>query len=105
MERLYLRDQAIREGWMDTDQYRERLQQLEFARGELRVELGDDAFDRYLYASDRPNRVRVQSLIDGSPAAAAGLRPGDVILSYGEQRILLFGDLTQMTRSCYSGKA
>lgn len=103
MERLYLRDQAIREGWMDTDRYRERLRELESASGDLRAELGDEAFDRYLYASDRPNRVRVQSLIDGSPAAAAGLRPGDVILSYGEQRILRYGDLTQATTAGDAG--
>lgn len=103
MQRLYLRDQAIREGWMDSDQYRQRLRELESASGDLRAELGDEAFDRYLYASDRPNRIRVQSLIDGSPAAEAGVRAGDVILSYGEQRILLFGDLTRATTAGEAG--
>jgi len=97
MERLYLRDQAIREGWIGSDRYAERLDELESGIGQLREELGDDAFDRYLYASGRPNRVRIQSLIEGSPAEQAGLRAGDVIVSYAGRRILAYGDLTGAT--------
>lgn len=63
------------------------------SRTRLRNELGDDAYDRYLYASGRPNRVRVQRVMQGSAAARAGLAEGDVLLSYDGERLFRFDDL------------
>ncbi len=103
MERLYLRDQAIREGWVDSERYTERVRELESGDETLRGELGDDAFDRFLYASGRSNRVRIQSVIGGSPADQAGLLAGDVVVSYAGQRILRFGDLTDATTAGDAG--
>ncbi len=59
----------------------------------LRSELGDDAYDRYLYASGRPNRVRVRRVMPGSAAAAAGISEGDILLSYDGERLFRFNDL------------
>ncbi len=81
---LFLRDQAKREGWLRRPRYQKQLQQL---RGELRADLGDDDYDAMLYAAGRNNRVVLGGVLDGSPAHAAGLRPGDSILSYGGTRI------------------
>lgn len=68
---------------------------------QLRESLGDDAYDRYLYASGRANRVRLRQVLPGSAAEAAGLVPGDVVLSYGDQRIFGFDDLR---RASYEGE-
>ncbi len=78
MERLYLMDVAMREGWLMTPRFKREQQ---FARLALREELGDESFDLLLYASGQKNRVAVQSLLDRSPATDAGLKAGDVILS------------------------
>ncbi len=63
------------------------------ARDRLRSELGDDAYDRYLYASGRPNRVRVRRVMADSAAAQAGITEGDVLLSYDGERLFRFDDL------------
>lgn len=65
------------------------------SRDQLRYELGDDAYDRYLYASGRPNRVRVRRVMSGSAAAAAGITEGDVLLSYDGERLFQFDDLRE----------
>ncbi len=67
--------------------------QAQDSRDQLRSELGDDAYDRYLYASGRPNRVRVRRVMVGSAAAQAGIAEGDVLLSYDGERLFGFDDL------------
>jgi hypothetical protein len=67
----------------------------------LREDLGDDAYDRYLYASGGSNRVRIREVMRGSAAEAAGLANGDILLSYDNQRIFSFDDLR---RSSYAGE-
>ncbi len=69
-------------------------------REQMRGELGDDGFDRYLYATGSANRVRVRTVMAGSAAADAGLQPGDLILAYGGERVFDFQDLR---RSSYEG--
>jgi len=78
MELLYLRDQARREGWLRKPRF---AHQSELVETELRVALGDDDYDRALYASGRPNRVRVGRVLSASPAEAARIQPGDLIRS------------------------
>ena len=59
----------------------------------LRQDLGDDDFARYLEANGRPSSVPVSSVIDISPAATAGLRPGDSITAYDGQRVFSINDV------------
>jgi S1-C subfamily serine protease len=61
--------------------------------------LGDAAYDRYLYASGQPNRIAVTSVIQTSPAETAGLRPGDILLQYGGERIYSAQQLTSLRSS------
>jgi len=61
--------------------------------GLLRESIGDDAFDRYLYASGRSNRVKLHRVMPGSAAEQAGLYRGDVLLSYGDKRVFRFKQL------------
>lgn len=97
LERLALRDQAIREGWIGSDRFREELASIEADARPLRDEIGETSYDRYLYATGENNRVAVASIIPGSVAESAGFEPGDVIERYGEQRPFSFGELRRMT--------
>ena len=50
MDELYLRDEAVRDGWYRSDRYRKSLRRL---RNETRVELGDEDYDLLLFATGR----------------------------------------------------
>jgi hypothetical protein len=97
LERLDLRDLAQRGGWLGTDRYREEIARLDAGAVPLREELGDAAYDRYLYATGEDNRVRVDSIIPGSVAELAGLQPGDLIESYAGQPLFGYADLRDAT--------
>lgn len=97
LERLNLRDQAVREGWMGSDRYRETLNALGEDGGSLREEIGDSAWDRYLYLTGEDNRVAISSVIPGSAAEAAGLQPGDLIESYAGGQPFRFSELREAT--------
>ncbi len=87
MERMMLDDRALREGWANTPRYFEEMRTIESEQARIRNYLGDDAYDRYLFASGNPNRLSVASVVPTSPAEQAGLEPGDILLSYGDQRL------------------
>lgn len=84
LERLYLRDLARREGWLNRPRYRRELAAL---RQEALEQLGGRDYDAMLYATGRNNRVIVSRPLANSPAEVAGLRAGDAILSYDGKRI------------------
>jgi C-terminal processing protease CtpA/Prc len=98
LERLYLRDQSIREDW-DRDRYREALQALTDSEDELRNQLSESEYDSYLYASGQTNRVAVTSVLESAPAATAGIEPGDQIIRYDNQRVYNWRDLRDATAS------
>ena len=102
LERLNLRHQAQLEG-ADRQGIREALRALPNDRQALREEFGDASYDRYLYASGRPNRLEVTSVLRGSVAASAGLQAGDVIQSIDGQSIFTLGDLQRIVRDPASG--
>ncbi|MFK7996747.1 MAG: PDZ domain-containing protein [Granulosicoccus sp.] len=105
LARLELFDQAQREGWNDTDQFAERLAALNEQRLDLRKELGDDAYDRYLFEAGQSNRVAIDSVIPGSAAEIAGLEPGDRVISYANGRIFSTRDLQRATRAGIKGES
>ncbi len=82
-----LDDRARREGWINTRRYVEESQALFTYDSPIRAELGDERYDRYLYAMGRPNRLVVGSLMASSPAQKAGLIRGDVIVRYGGEPV------------------
>ena len=61
----------------------------------LREELGDADYERYLKANNRSTSVSISSVIDSSPAQAAGLQPGDEIVRYDGERVFSMTDLSQ----------
>jgi len=104
LSEIYLRDQATREGTLDTPDFAAQMAEIERQRTSIRDEIGDDAYDRYLAALDQPNRVAVGEVMLESPAAAAGIQPGDVVLRYADQRIFAPDDLVTATRGGTAGE-
>jgi hypothetical protein len=88
LERLFVRDQAGREGWLQTQRFWDEAIRLSRQQLELRDEYGDGAYDWILYAMGSDNRVVAKGVIQDSPAFQVGLEAGDVIVAYAGQRIL-----------------
>jgi len=97
MEKLYLRDKAIREGWTGTSRFREEMSALRSKTDNLREELSEHDYDAYLYATGSPNRVIVKSALSNSPASLAGILPGDTIYKYDGVRVYTWADLRKET--------
>jgi membrane-associated protease RseP (regulator of RpoE activity) len=102
-ERLQLQDRARREGWFNSARYRRETHALQPEYESLRTEIGDDNYDRLLYALGRSNRVRVRDVIQFSAAAQAGLQAGDRIVEYGGQRVFSTGELNALTAEDSAG--
>ena len=98
MERLYLRDQSIRESW-DREEYREAMQALAGKEDDLKNRLSESEYDAYLYASGRTNRVAVTNVLASSQAGTAGIQSGDYVIRYDNQRVYNGFDLQQATSS------
>ena len=103
LDRLYLRDQAMRENWINTPRYREELQQLS-SENELRNTMTDERYDQYLYATDQYNRVSIEEVMIGSAAEASGLQSHDTILSYDDQRIFNWSDVREASTAGNAGE-
>ncbi len=98
MTEMYLRDQATREGWLDTERFREEMAAVDSQRTSIRDELGDDGYDRYLFSLGQTNRVIVQDVMLESVAESVGLKTGDLIVRYGDTRVFQPDELVAQTR-------
>jgi S1-C subfamily serine protease len=67
-------------------------------RARLREEVGDEDYDLVLWATGQENRVIITDVLLTSPARAADLRSGDVIVRYGDEKIFSVSDLQHATR-------
>lgn len=97
LQRLEIRDQAAREGWLNSERFFEANRDWNEKRIQIRDEIGDAAYDQYLYLNEDDNRLRIDSVMAGSAAADAGLQPGDLVLSYDGTRMFHYNDLTSAT--------
>ncbi|MEE2674521.1 MAG: PDZ domain-containing protein [Myxococcota bacterium] len=102
LERLFVRDEATREGWLGKPRYHRRMRELDERYNALRFEYGDDRYDWLLYASGEDNRVRVQRVMQHSSADDVGVEPGDIILSYEGERIF---DVPSLQHATSGGRA
>ena len=96
LQRLYLQNQASRERW-PPGRLNTEMNALTDQLAQVRTTYGDETYDWFLYATNRPNRVVVEGVLGGSAAEEAGIRSGDVILSYDRERIFRPGPLVQGT--------
>lgn len=97
MERLDLRDRAAREGWFGSERFVEEMTVLNEQAINLRNEVGDAAFDRFLFETGQSNRVAVSSVLAGSQGELAGILPGDIIEGYAGEPMFDFNDLRSAT--------
>lgn len=97
MERLDLRDRAAREGWLGSERFADEMRAIADRAIDLRDEVGDAAFDRFLYETGQPNRVAVSSVLAGSQGELAGILPGDIIEVYAGEPVFDFRDLRSAT--------
>ena len=97
MKILQLRDRASREGYLNTARYSRELNELRDQDISLRDEIGDDYYDNYLFANRQSNRVKVASVMMGSPAEESGMMDGDLILSYDNRKLFNWNELQDAT--------
>lgn len=62
----------------------------------LRDELGDSDYEKYLTGLGRPTTIGVGSVLASSPAAQAGIEPGDEIVGYDGERVYAMRDLNRL---------
>jgi len=103
LRRLYLRDKALREGWISEPRFVEERAKLNTEEESIAGGLGDDAYDRYLFATGQSNRVSVSSVIRKSPAETSGIEGGDVIYRYDGRRVYDSFDLRNATSEGEAG--
>jgi len=104
LKRLYLRDQATREGWIGTPRFAQESRALFGELVGLRTEFDEPLYDWVLYSTGHPNRVAVREVISGSAGAAAGLLRGDVIVRYDDQLMLSPSELRDATSQGRAGE-
>jgi C-terminal processing protease CtpA/Prc len=97
LRKLQLRDRATREGYANTARFLQEMTELMAEKTTLREDLGDATYDRYLYANKRPNRVVATSVMEGSAAELAGMKDGDIILTYGQLKVYGWNELKKST--------
>jgi len=97
MKILQLRDRASREGYLNTARYSRELNELREQDISLRDEIGDDYYDNYLFANRQNNRVKVASVMMGSPAEESGMMDGDMIQSYDNRKMFNWNELQDAT--------
>lgn len=93
MALLRLRDRAQREGWIGEERYEEAERSVRRGENSLRGLLDEAEYDRFLFGTGRTNRVRVEQVIEGSPAQQLGLGPDDVLLRYDDAPVYSYEDL------------
>jgi len=97
LKRLALQDRATREGYLNTQQYFDELEEINSDDVSLREELGDERYDAYLFNSKQNNRIRITSVMLGSAAEQAGIQKGDVVLRYDNDRMFTWQELKDAT--------
>ena len=76
---------------------REAMRNMIDAETALRDELGEADYEKYLAASGQSTSVGGRNVMSSSPAAVAGLQPGDQIVRYDGERVYSQRDLMVRT--------
>lgn len=84
LEKINTRNNAASQGLSTSSRLTTELRNVEMR---FRNDIGDDNYDKVLYASGEKNRLEISDMIDGSSGHNSGILPGDIIHSYGGERI------------------
>lgn len=83
----------------EAEALREQLSIYSHPRKMFEHELSEQEFELYLEANGGRQEMQIDRVVAETPAASAGLRPGDKIISYNGERVFHMGDLrTQVYR-------
>ena len=93
LDRLNLQHRANQEGWINSERYIEEQTRLNERATSFRDEFDEADYDRYLYATGQANRVKINSIMEGSTAQQVGLNAGDMIMRYNGKRIFNWSEL------------
>jgi S1-C subfamily serine protease len=104
MDKLYLRDRAMREGWLNSKQFDDELKTINSSVENLRSEIGDDGYDALLYSMGRINRVKIRNVFQNSPAQVAGILTDDIVVSYANKRVFNWRDLSSASTQGQAGE-
>ena len=91
LEVLYAQSDAVREG----EPFDSRTVRLD-PQDQLRQELGDASYERYLEATGQSTSIGVQRVMEGSAGQAAGLQAGDQVVAYAGERVFRTSDLNKL---------
>ena len=91
LDALYAQYDAVREG----EPFDPRTDRFD-PQDQLRQELGDASYERYLEATGQSTSVGVRQVMEGSAGQVAGLQTGDELIAYGGQRVFDTGDLNEL---------
>ena len=97
LKRLELNDRAKRDNYLGTQRYIDELEIIDQQDVNLRDELGDDAYDAYLFNSKQNNRIKIVSVMLGSAAEQAGIQNNDIVLRYDNKRVFTWSELKDAT--------
>ena len=105
LEQLYsqheLQRQALTENTVESQAWLQR----QFRSNRLREKLGDENYERYLKANGSPASANILSVIKDSPAARAGIQPGDEITSYAGRRVFNMLDVSRLSLEGEQGES
>lgn len=104
MDQLYALDRAARDGGDDRESWSTALEEMAAREQALADQYGEAAYDWMLYASGRPNQVAVERVFSGSPAEAAGLTKGDVVVRYAGESVRNGQELREATSAGTAGE-
>jgi hypothetical protein len=84
LEIIATRNDAEAKGLSTSSRLTAQLRKVEM---QFRQNIGDENYDKILYASGENNRLRISDLLQGSAAHYSGIVSGDVLYSYGGERV------------------
>ena len=96
----HLRDKSSEEA----AELREQLDIYSNPRKMFEHQLSPQEFELYLDANGGRQEMRIDNIVSGTPAAEAGLHPGDRIVSYNGERVFHMGDLRSQIYKVEPGK-
>jgi len=83
----------------------QKLQTYSNPRRVFEQELSSSEFEQYLEAFGGRTEMEIGDLLESAPAYEAGLRPGDKIIRYNNQRVFHMGDLRSQVYQAKPGES